>query len=127
MSETLKSCPFCGSPEVERRSWDDARVSGFILHAIHCYGCGAQSKWHQTAGQAIELWNRRAEPQGEHEPAPRRLGLSVQPVAWRRWMDGEWEYTDNLRGLGTNPPWQALYAGEIPPEAPPVAPREPEK
>lgn len=63
MSARLKPCPFCGEDVAERRTWDDRRVGRFIRHSIDCPegvgGCGASTKWFETAGEAVAVWNHR--------------------------------------------------------------------
>lgn len=70
MSETLKSCPFCGSMPV---------VSGkgtlTNCEIVSCPTCHASSSYHRPQGAAIAAWNRRA------KPTPEAL------EAWAEWFD----------------------------------------
>jgi Lar family restriction alleviation protein len=55
MNERIKSCPFCGSGEVEvSRTNRDACW-------IRCAGCGADAESDPSRAGAIANWNRRAE------------------------------------------------------------------
>jgi Lar family restriction alleviation protein len=48
----LLPCPFCGEaqPPHDDTSW------------IRCVGCGSETGWQATGGEAIAAWNRRALP-----------------------------------------------------------------
>lgn len=55
----LQSCPFCGSSDIYYRKYDHAAG---VRWAIFCADCMAEidTGCAQTAGQARQLWNRRA-------------------------------------------------------------------
>lgn len=54
MRERLKSCPHCGSHEVELR-WTGE------MARVYCDKCGACGGFGNRPNEARELWNRRAE------------------------------------------------------------------
>lgn len=56
MNERIKSCPFCGSRNVEVARTN--RNACWI--ACGNYRCGAEAKSHPTRNGAIRNWNRRA-------------------------------------------------------------------
>lgn len=62
MSEELKPCPFCGS---SASLWNDIRT-----HFISCGGCSARGGSYGTTEEAIDAWNRRADPWRTAAEAP---------------------------------------------------------
>lgn len=65
MMEKLKLCPFCGNePTIRIFKGKDGWRDGY---AVICRydegGCGAESGLYHYESEAIEAWNRRAEPQ----------------------------------------------------------------
>ncbi len=56
IDDELKSCPFCGSKDVEV----DKREEGY---GILCHNCGVWATsgwwWLNNSKDAIELWNKR--------------------------------------------------------------------
>jgi len=69
----LKSCPFCGSHDVDVLYFDNTgtgvelkyegykgkEIEGNVNPWIRCNGCG--SEWFSNAEDVIEAWNRRYE------------------------------------------------------------------
>ena len=56
MSDELKPCPFCGSSNFYSEKIEfDARVG--------CGNCGAKTRLYNTDEEAIEAWNKRAQPE----------------------------------------------------------------
>ena len=53
MSDKLKPCPFCGG---------EARLIGHSPYSITCCKCRATTVICNTPDDAIDAWNRRAEP-----------------------------------------------------------------
>lgn len=54
---TIKPCPFCGDDKPvpshsENGEW----------HYVACWGCDATTGPHETAGKAVDAWNRRSPP-----------------------------------------------------------------
>ena len=62
--EKLKSCPFCGSKPTIRifKGKDGWRNSYAVICRYDEGGCGAESGLYHYESEAIEAWNRRAEP-----------------------------------------------------------------
>lgn len=59
MSENLKSCPFCGSGDVD--VFDaGGEPYGCSQPYVHCNNCNADSKMCDSLDEAIAAWNRRA-------------------------------------------------------------------
>lgn len=57
MSDELKPCPFCGGEaEFEYYWWQETVV-------IKCPKCGASSEPQFYENEAIEAWNKRAQPE----------------------------------------------------------------
>ena len=66
----LKFCPFCGSAAIV---WMQAGHA----HYLECSHCGGRIRPHIDKAEAIEAWNRRAEPErkkGEWIEYPDCLG-----------------------------------------------------
>lgn len=70
MSEELKPCPFCGSPDLEiLPEWsDDINPMRVIAYFVHCKDCLAQGRmtypigWCESELAAIQAWNDRVDP-----------------------------------------------------------------
>lgn len=60
MDEEIKSCPFCGSTEVEI-----ARTNENACW-VECAVCGAEAPPTAKREDAIEIWNERHLPSGTH-------------------------------------------------------------
>lgn len=70
MSE-LKPCPFCGEGKPELQDSGDPSTTAYdhsfcsIVCSTYEGGCGAVGGWKPTAQEAIEAWNKRADPPKE--------------------------------------------------------------
>lgn len=53
----LDGCPFCGSKAILRRP--EERALGMLFQAA-CQGCGASTRFFDSAQLAAQAWNRRA-------------------------------------------------------------------
>jgi Lar family restriction alleviation protein len=93
MSEELKPCPFCGSTDEEVWQVDEY---------VKCNDCEAEGPWSFEQGEteAVELWNRRADPLERLE-------------AWR--MEDDRRRTYELHAPLAGGDWQlVLYPGNGP-------------
>lgn len=63
---TLKPCPFCGGEPTIRifRGKDGWRDRFAVLCRYDEGGCGAESGLYHYEAEAVEMWNRRAENDG---------------------------------------------------------------
>ena len=89
MSEDLKPSPFCGSTDVEVWPVDEY---------VKCNDCEAEGPWSFEQGEteAVELWNRRADPIARLEAwrakyPQGRAYTAGPPVGWR--SDPLWSVT----------------------------------
>lgn len=60
MSEKLKPCPFCDGDDIEFIPADI--IAGTQYWRIFCYGCGCTQTPISSKNEAIEEWNKRANP-----------------------------------------------------------------
>lgn len=61
MSEKLKPCPFCGSPNIDPKGWGSTQTSGPA-----CDDCGASAgSSFKSEEENVEAWNRRHQEQEE--------------------------------------------------------------
>lgn len=56
-TDSLETCPFCGSQQIEITEWDE-NVHAFW---VSCDTCGATGPNGITEAEAIERWNKRVE------------------------------------------------------------------
>lgn len=78
VSEELKPCPFCGSKNVHEMRYE---ASDFI----QCHDCFASSRADLPMAEAVEEWNRRAQPVEQQDA----------PVGWQFIChDGKWRNGD---------------------------------
>jgi len=65
MNNKLKSCPFCGSNDVELRD-DDTGIVWEHAFQVMCWECGVRTLYTQTQEKAVKMWNRRADNDREN-------------------------------------------------------------
>ena len=53
MTDALKSCPFCGSDDVEALDMEGK-------HYVVCYDCALEGPFHKSRAAVIAAWNTRA-------------------------------------------------------------------
>jgi hypothetical protein len=51
---------------------------------VECFGCGAETRWEDTPGEATENWNRREGPPEDADPLPSYRGRPVGDLAIRK-------------------------------------------
>lgn len=67
-SGQLRACPFCGG-EANVKMWCEPDTPYLVM----CEACGASVKDYTTEAEAIEAWNRRAEPERKWIPVTEAL------------------------------------------------------
>jgi hypothetical protein len=80
----LSPCPFCGTSERDDDQsrglddWPQLSVQPGRLYCVECFGCGVETRWFESAAEAIAAWNRHAcaEPWREADVATQRYLLT---------------------------------------------------
>jgi C4-type Zn-finger protein len=67
-SQTLESCPSCGSSQSIIDTLNNIRGEA-KAYRIQCRNCHLTTKWCDTAGEARELWNTRVTEKARKEAA----------------------------------------------------------
>lgn len=94
--DELKSCPFCGKmPSLGKVRFG---MEKDYRYTLHCDECAYNIGWLETENEAVEKWNRRAEP-------------IVRCKQCKQWDDsiegryvGGWCFCDRLQ-ISTSPAW----------------------
>lgn len=105
MSEKLKPCPFCGSEKVHICS--DA-VGNFYAW---CGPCNARTCKKSTKDEAIERWNRRAEPPAAPDDPARYSRGGIECIDAIRAALDPVEYRGFCKGSVLGYVWREKYKG----------------
>lgn len=75
MTDALKSCPFCGSDDVEALDMEGK-------HYVVCYDCALEGPFHKSRAAVIAAWNTRAALAAPAVPPQKPLHIEALNDAW---------------------------------------------